>query len=92
MSVYLKDPTPLHCYNESVIYNARNTIFHERTKYIEIDYHFTCHHFQQLDTISYTLVLLVMLFAPLFLLLITFLFGIHVFIVTIVPLFVISHF
>jgi len=51
MGVYLKDPTPLHCDNRSVIHIARNFVFHERTKHIETNYHFTCHYLQ-LDTIS----------------------------------------
>jgi len=40
MGVYLKDPTPLHCDNKSVIHIAHNSIFRERTKHIETDCHF----------------------------------------------------
>ncbi|GFP81204.1 retrovirus-related pol polyprotein from transposon tnt 1-94 [Phtheirospermum japonicum] len=42
MGVPLSDPTLMYCDNLSVIRIAR----HERTKHIEIDYHFTRHHFQ----------------------------------------------
>jgi len=37
MGIYLKDPTPLHYDNKSVIYIVRNSVFHERTKHIETD-------------------------------------------------------
>ena len=36
--------TPLYCNNQSAIHIAHNDIFHEQTKYIEIDFHFICYH------------------------------------------------
>ena len=40
--------TPIHYDNRSAIQIAHNDVFHECTKYIEIDYHFNRHHLQQI--------------------------------------------
>ena len=39
--------TPVYCDNRSVIQNAHNDVFYERTKHIEIDCHLLCHHLLQ---------------------------------------------
>jgi len=37
MGVFLSHPTPMYCDNQSSIQIAHNSVFHERTKHIEID-------------------------------------------------------
>lgn len=34
-------PITLHCDNQSALYIAKNPIFHDKTKHIQVDYHFT---------------------------------------------------
>jgi len=51
MRVSLSHPAPMYCDNQSSIQIAHNSVFHERTKYIEIDYHLTHHHLKH-DTIT----------------------------------------
>jgi len=33
-------PMHIHCHKQSAFYIAQNLVFHKRTKYIEVDYHF----------------------------------------------------
>nr|XP_016512712.1 PREDICTED: uncharacterized protein LOC107829758 [Nicotiana tabacum] len=40
LSVVSVVPVPLHYNNQSAIYIAKNLVFHERTKYIDLDCHF----------------------------------------------------
>jgi hypothetical protein len=44
MRVFFSHPTPMYYDNQSSIQIAHNSVFHERTKHIEIDCHLTRHH------------------------------------------------
>ncbi|KAI3746431.1 hypothetical protein L6452_08864 [Arctium lappa] len=55
MGVFLPHPTSMYCDNRSAIQIAHNSVFHERTKHIEVDCHFTHHHLKR-GTLSLPLV------------------------------------
>jgi len=44
MEISFFHPTPMYCDNQSSIQIAYNSVFHKRTKHIEIDCHLTRHH------------------------------------------------
>jgi hypothetical protein len=44
MRIFFSHPTPMYCDNQSSIQIAHNSVFHERTKHIEINCHLTHHH------------------------------------------------
>ncbi|PON97249.1 hypothetical protein TorRG33x02_070050 [Trema orientale] len=46
MGVFFSRPTPLYYNNKSVIQISHNSVFHERTKHIEIDCHIVRHYYQ----------------------------------------------
>nr|GEY54553.1 hypothetical protein [Tanacetum cinerariifolium] len=46
MGVRISHSIPLHCDNRSAIQIACNSVFHEHTKQIQIDCHFTRHHLE----------------------------------------------
>ncbi|GKB36178.1 hypothetical protein Tco_0881120 [Tanacetum coccineum] len=46
MGVPISHSTPLHYDNRCAIQIMHNSVFHERTKHIEIGFHFTRHHLQ----------------------------------------------
>ena len=40
LSFKQSEPMPIHCDNQSAIYIAQISVFHKRTKHIEVDCHF----------------------------------------------------
>ena len=51
IGVFLSHPIPMYCDNKSAIQIAHNSVFHERTKHIEIGCHLARHHSKH-DTIT----------------------------------------
>ena len=51
VGIFLSHPILMYCDNKSYIRIAHNSVFHERTKHIEINCHIKCHHFK-LGTIT----------------------------------------
>ena len=51
MRVFFSHSTPMYCNNQISIQIAHNSVFHERTKHIEINCHLTRHHLKH-DTIT----------------------------------------
>lgn len=43
---------PMYCDNQTTIFIASNTIFHERTKHIEVDYHFVLEAFMMKQVLT----------------------------------------